>query len=166
MHLGDDLMEWIGREVSYTAPEEIGRAAIRCYAQALDDDNPLYRDEDFARSTRFGGVIAPQTFVCETNQYVVGPPDANGYTGHTWPLPIPPSHMIRIGNDYEFFQPVRPSDRITATWRLVHLEERSTRRGRMLFVESSVRYANQRGELLAVNRETVAFSPVQEPDVR
>ena len=35
-----------------------------------------------------------------------------------------------------------------------------------VFFGATVRYANQRGELLAVNRETVAFSPVQEPDVR
>jgi len=155
-------MDWIGRQVTYTAPEEIGRAAIRLYALALGDDNPLYQDDEFAATTRFGGVIAPPTFVCETNQYMVAAPDVDGYVGHTWPLPIPPSRMIRIGNDYEYFQPVRPTDRITVTWRLAHLEERSTREGRMLFVESSVRYTNQHGELLAVNRETVAFSRIQQ----
>ena len=160
--MGDDLMQWIGREVSYTAPEEIGRAAIRCYALALGDDNPLYRDEDFAARTRFGGIIAPPTLVCETNQYMVTPPGADGYMGHTWPLPIPPSRMTRIGNAYEFFQPLRPTDRITATWRLTHLEARPTRLGEMLFVDSDVRYTNQRGELLAVNRETVAFAPIRE----
>ena len=79
-----------------------------------------------------------------------------------WPLPIPPSRMTRIGNAYEFFQPLRPTDRITATWRLTHLEARPTRLGEMLFVDSDVRYTNQRGELLAVNRETVAFAPIRE----
>ena len=52
---------------------------------------------------------------------------------------------------------MRPSDRITATWRLTDIGERSTRLGSMLFVESDVRYSNQHGQLLALNHETVAF---------
>jgi acyl dehydratase len=162
MRIDDDLLQWIGREISYTAPDEIGRPAIRFYALALGDDNPLYFDEAFAACTRFGGIIAPPTLVCETNQYMVAAPGPDGYTGHVWSLPIPPSRMTRIGNAYEFFQPLRPTDRITATWRLVDIEARSTRLGDMLFVDSDVRYTNQLGELLAINRETMAFAPIDE----
>ena len=159
-YLNEELKRCIGREVSYTAPEEVGRAAIRCFALALNDQNPLYRDEDFAQRTRFGGIIAPPTLVCETNQYMTGTPDSEGYAGHAWRLPIPASRMMRVGNDYEFFAPLRPVDRITATWRLVDITERSTRLGSMLFVESEVRYTNQHGQMLALNHETVAFQPI------
>jgi acyl dehydratase len=47
--LTDELRGWIGREVSYTAREEIGRASIRYFALAIGDDNPLYIDEAYAR---------------------------------------------------------------------------------------------------------------------
>lgn len=67
-HITDELKSWIGREATYTAPEELGRASIRYFAMALGDDNPLFYDAAFARDTRHGGVIAPPTLVCETNQ--------------------------------------------------------------------------------------------------
>ena len=87
--LTDELRGWIGREVAYTAPDEIGRAGIRYFALALGDDNPLYRDEAFAAQTRHGGIVAPPTLVCETNQCYDLQPDENGYVGHMWDLPLP-----------------------------------------------------------------------------
>lgn len=156
----DELRGYIGQEVRYTAPEELGQASIRYFALALGDDNPLYRDEAFARQTRHGGIIAPPTLVCETNQPYDRQPDADGYIGHTWDLPLPECRLLRGANEYEFFQPVRPTDRITATWRISDIYERDTRRGGLLlFVASEVTYHNQAGELLAVNRETVIYQP-------
>jgi acyl dehydratase len=157
--LTDELRGFIGREVTYTAPEEIGRASIRYFALALGDPSPLYRDEDFARATRHGGIVAPPTFVCETCQYLEGPPDEDGYMGHVWPLPLASRRFVRGGNEYEFHQPLRPDDRLTVTWRIADIYERPTRQGDRLFVVSEVRYANQRGELLAVNRETSVHEP-------
>ncbi len=72
--LTDDLRTRIGETRVYVAPEPIGRAAFRYFAQAIGDDNPLYTDEQFARAHGFPGVIAPPTLVCETNQYANLPP--------------------------------------------------------------------------------------------
>ncbi len=156
----DDLKAWIGREATYTAPEELGRASIRYFALALSDDNPIYSDSDFARKSVHGDIIAPPTFVCETNQIMNQPRDENGYIGHHWPLPLTSSRFIRGGNDYEMFQPVRPSDRITVTWKIQDIYERNTRKlGALIFVVSEARYRNQKGELLAINRETNVYSP-------
>ena len=158
--IGDELKSWIGREATYTAPEELGRAAFRYFALALGDDNPLHHDEAFAQSTRHGGIIAPPTLVCETNQIFQKTPDENGYIGHSWPLPLSSSRFMRGSNEYEFHQPTRPDDRITVTWRIVDIYERDTRKsGAMIFVVSEARYTNQRGELLAVNRETNIHQP-------
>jgi acyl dehydratase len=156
----DELRSWIGREATYVAPEELGRASIRYFALAIEDDNPIYQDEAFAAKTRHRGIIAPPTFVCETNQVVVQPPDESGYIGHHWDLPLPSKRFIRGGNEYEFYQPVRPSDRITVTWKILDIYERETRKlGNLLFVISEVRYTNQDNQLLAVNRETNIYAP-------
>ncbi len=156
----EKLKACIGREVTYTAPEEFGRGAIRYFALALDDDNPIYSDENIARATRHGGIIAPPTFVCETNQVFQKPADANGYIGHYWTLPLASTRFIRGGNEYEFYQPVRPDDRVTVTWKILDIYERETRKfGALVFVLSEARYVNQRGELLALNRETNIYSP-------
>ena len=157
--LTEELKSYIGRQASYTAPEELGRAAIRYFALALEDANPLYRDEDFARKTQHGGIVAPPTLVCETNQYMDQQPDEDGYIGHTWRLPVPGTRLIRGGNEYEFSQPVRPSDRITVNWWIADIYEKETRSGAMLFVVSEVKYTNQHDNLLAVNRETTIYQP-------
>jgi hypothetical protein len=70
--------------------------------------------------------------------------------------------MIRGGHDYEFFRPVLPEDRINVTWRLEEISEhKSSRGGSILIVISAATYSNQCGELLARNRETLIFQPLE-----
>jgi len=164
--LTEELRGWIGREVSYEAPEELGRAAIRYHALALGDDNPLYRDEQHASATRFGGVIAPPTLVVETNQYTDLPTrPEDGYNGHAWeglPLSVPCT-LVRGGNEYELLQPVRPDDRLHVRWSIEEITERQGRAGPMLVLLALGEYRNQRGEPLATNRDTTIFLPVTPP---
>jgi acyl dehydratase len=158
--LTEELKAWIGREAVYTAPEELGSASIRYFALALGDDNRIYSDREFAKKTIHGDIIAPPTFVCETNQVINQPLDENGYLGHHWPLPLSSRRFIRGGNEYEMMQPVRADDRVTVTWKILDIYERHTRTlGALIFVVSEARYVNQRGELLATNRETNIYSP-------
>ena len=70
--------------------------------------------------------------------------------------------MIRGGHEYEFFRRVLPDDRICVTWRLEEISEhKSSRGGSMLVVISSATYASKSGELLARNRETLIFQPLE-----
>jgi acyl dehydratase len=153
--LTDEVKAWVGREVSYTAPDELGRAAIRYFALAIGDENPLYHDDDFAKASGRPSVIAPPTLVCETGQYMTGSRDA---IGHTWNLPVQGVRMIRGGNEYEFVRPVVPDDVITASWRIEDIKERTTSAGLpMLIVDSKASYTNQKGDLLAINLETLIY---------
>jgi acyl dehydratase len=157
--LTDELRACIGQTRTYVAPEPLGAAAIRLFAMAVGDHNPIYYSDEAAARTHWGGRIAPPTLVVETNQYMTGEPDEAGYLGHTWSLPVGDMRLIRGGNEYEFFQPVRPDDVLHVTWRLADIYERETRRGPMLFVVSEVTFTNQRGERLAVHRETNIYQP-------
>ena len=158
--LTDEIRALIGREVSYTAPEELGRAAIRYFAIATHDEDPLYTDDDHARANGYPSVIAPPTLICETNQYMRGRPDADGYIGHRWDIPLRDARVVRGGHDYEFHRPVLPEDRVTARWRIADIQEKTSRRGTpMLVVVSEVTYTNASGDLLATNRETIIYQP-------
>jgi hypothetical protein len=146
-----ELEAFIGREAHYPAREELGRASIRYFALALGDDNPLY----------INGDVAPPTLICETNQYAHQAPDADGYIGHEWRLPVPNTRLIRAGNDYEFMRPILPTDRISVTWTLESIVEKaSSRGGTQLFVSSVARYRDARGEVVAINRETIVYQPL------
>ena len=127
---------------------------------SLPDEDVAFLDA-YAREAGYPSVIAPPTLICETCQYAHRPPDGDGYIGHEWQLPITGCRLIRAGNEYEFFRPVLPSDRITVTWRLEDITERpSSRGGTQLFVTSAARYRNQHGEPLAINREIVVYQPI------
>ncbi|MGH7932483.1 MAG: MaoC family dehydratase [Candidatus Binataceae bacterium] len=157
------LKAWTEHDFTYTAPEELGHASIRYFALAMGDDNPLYSDDAYARTAGFPSVIAPPTFVCETNQYAHRAPNDDGYIGHAWEPPLPGFRMIRGGHEYEFSRPVTPDDRLTAVWRLEEITEHvSPRTGPMLVAVAVGTYTNQRGELLARNRETLIFQPLEQ----
>ena len=163
--LTDELKAQIGREVHYPAREPIGRASIRYFALATGDDNPLYLDDEYAVANGYRSVVAPPTLVVESCQYAHQAPDADGYFGHEWHLPVQNCRLIRAGNEYEFFQPVYPDDEVSVTFKLEEIQERSRRGGgTQLFVTAVAHYHNQHGELLATNHEVTVIQPMQESD--
>ena len=145
----------IGLERVYTAPEEVGRASIRKFALALDDANPHYIHGEAARQSKYGDVIAPPTFVCETWQYYRGQLDEQG--GFTDRLDMPEGQPIRASNDYIFHRPLRPDDIITATWKIRDIYAKSGRSGPLLFVVVNITYTNQHEDALAENEETLVY---------
>ncbi len=155
----DDLLArlkaLVGKEFTFAAPEEVGRASIRQFALAIGDPNPLYMDHVLAGTSPHGGIVAPPTFICETNQYLPGPVDEEH--GSLNATDIPTGGVIRMGNDYQFFRLVRPSDVVTAQWTVAECFEREGRSGRMALLVMDKTFRNQRGELLATNRETYAY---------
>ena len=159
--LTPELQALVGRQVHYPAREALGHASIRYFALAMQDDNPLYLDEAYAQEAGHAGVIAPPTLVCETCQYAHRAPDAEGYIGHEWHLPVPGCRMIRAGNDYTFNRPILATDRISVTWTLESMVEKpSSRGGTQLFVMSVATYADAQGHTVATNRVALVFQPL------
>jgi len=157
--LTDELRARIGETAVYTAPEPVGRASIRYYALAVGDDNPIYTDEAAAKAAGYRDVVAPPTWITETNQYMNRRRNDEGYMGHGWGIEIPDTRLVRGGNSYTFDHPNHPDDVVTATWRIDDATERRTSRGQdMLIVTSSATYTDQSGDVLATNTETLIWT--------
>ncbi len=165
--LTDEIKHFIGNAVTYPAREELSRASIRYFSLALDDPNPLYLNDAYAIAQGYSSLIAQPTLVVETCQYAHGQPDHRGYFGHSWHLEAPGCRNVRIANDYEFFRPLVPEDRISVTWTLEDIVEKSySRGGTQLFVYSVARFYDARGELVAINRDILGLQPRKfNPDV-
>ena len=123
---------------------EVEKGHIRKFAEAIEDPNPLWNDEVVAGKSRYGGLIAPPTFLRATEVPV---PE--------FPFDVPYQRLLDGGSEWEYFQPVRPGDVITAVAEVADLSEREGKLGTMLFVTLSITYANQSGQVVAVQRSTL-----------
>jgi len=124
---------------------DVERGAIRRFAEAIGDNNPLFNDDHKARKSRFGGMIAPPTFCRSLGS------------------PIPDVKLDSLGanfrgldggSEWEYFHPIRPGDRITVQTKLVDLRESEGRLGPMVFITMETSYTNQFGEVCATQRST------------
>ena len=73
--------------------------SIRHYAWGLGDPNPLYSDEEYARQSVHGGVIAPPTFLYSSYDGAIG-------------LGFPGVQPIYAGTEWTFHETIRVGDRI------------------------------------------------------
>ena len=55
--------DFVGREYPSSDTYEVGREHIRSFADAIGDDNPVYRDPEVARAAGHPDVLAPPTFL-------------------------------------------------------------------------------------------------------
>jgi acyl dehydratase len=121
---------------------------IRRWAMALDYPNPLHWDEDFARASRFAGLVAPQSFA-------VGLDFSHGlhpaYVGR-----VPGSQLLLGGEEWWFYGPrIRPGDRLTQARRFHDYRMAETRfAGPSMIARGDTLHRNQRGEPVAKERAT------------
>lgn len=138
--------EWIGRTTGPGEPLTIEKEAIRRYADAIEDDNPLYRDERLARESVHGGIPMPPGFLI-TQMRSGGERD--------FQIPLPVARRIRGEDELEFLRPVVAGDTLTAETRIVDISVKEGRSGLMVIITTETTYRNQRGEAVLVNRARV-----------
>ncbi len=136
----DEIRKLIGTE-SEPRVVEVERGAIRRFAEAIGDPNPLFNDEAAARRSRYGGMIAPPTF-------------CRSLGGGFFNVPLPLARALDGGSEWEYSEPIRPGDRITVVSKLADIREAAGRMGTMVFIITETRYTNQFGQLCAIQRST------------
>ena len=151
----DEIRSWIGHE---TPPWtiEAARLDIKRFAVATDDLNPLYLDEEYAKQSQYGGLIAPPLFYMAplTNPVPENELRADGlpYEGK---FPIPPTPLPRLmdgGTEIEFFAPIRTGDTLTGRCKITDIYQKDGRSGPLIFVERECTYTNQNGEVVVIEK--------------
>ena len=138
------MRDAIGVE-SEPAVHDVEKGAIVKFAQAIGDPGPAFNDDDAAH----GGMVAPPTFL---RSMLPGPMRAE--------VRSPYKANLDGGSEWEYFEPIRPGDRITVTTKIADIYERPGRLGNMLFVIRETSYVNQAGTLAAVQRSTgISYEP-------
>jgi acyl dehydratase len=133
---------------------------IRRWVMAMDYPNPIHWDEDFARQSKFGDIVAPQSIsVCLDCGHGVQP----ACVGR-----IPDSHLIFGGEEWWFYGcRVRPGDKLFQERRFHDYKVADTKfAGPTLFARGDTIHRNQHGTLVAKERATSIRYLVSEADKR
>jgi hypothetical protein len=146
-------------------PVEAGH--IMMFARSVGDDNQVYFDEDYARTTEAGGIIAPPTFAQSSAQF---DPDyfLRPKVGQPWfgsgkePTGVQRSAGgggggggggLHAEQHFEYHRHMKPGDVLTATTKPGKTWEKEGRRsGKLVFSESVTEYRDQDGELVITAR--------------
>jgi acyl dehydratase len=140
---------------------EIEKGMVRRFCIAIDDPNPLWQNEAYARQTKYGGVIAPPTFVATGLESSDGSALADLMNLVISKLPANIGH-VDGGISCEQYQPIRAGDVISVTSKLAELTERQGKAmGNMLFTVFELTSRNQRNEVVAKIKRTFCHYLIQ-----
>ena len=149
-------------------PIEAGH--IMMFARSVGDDNQVYYDEDHAKTTEAGSIIAPPTFAQASAQF---DPDyfLRPKVGQPWfgsgknPTGVDRSAGgggrggggggggLHAEQHFEYHRHIKPGDVLTATTKPGKTWEKEGRRsGKLVFSESITEYRDQKGELVITAR--------------
>jgi acyl dehydratase len=136
------VSEWeqrIGLELRVTNVfnQNASYEAIRNFSSGIGDSNSLYRDEEYAKGTPYGALIASPSWVASVTPH--------------WVLQgLPGIHADHSASDWEFLRPIYINDRITPRCTFVGLDVRKSRFAeKTVFEYQRFEYWNQRNELVS-----------------
>ncbi|WP_242345049.1 FAS1-like dehydratase domain-containing protein [Anaeromyxobacter terrae] len=134
----------VGRE-SEPVEQEVERSAIRRFAEALGDPNPIYQDEAAARAAGYPALVAPPTFAVALA--------ANDRFRHS--LDLGTRSILHSEQQIEYARPLVAGDRVTVVTRVADVQERPGASGPMdvLVLEDEAR--DDKGEWVFRSRATL-----------
>jgi len=119
--------------------EQATKDAIKRFVDGIGEPNPLWRDMEYAKKTRFGTIVAPPSWVFSALAGV-----QLGWSGLAG---------FHIATEMKFHIPVRLNDRLTfdATYLDFTGPKESHFAGKIVIDRFQEKYFNQRGDLIAVS---------------
>ncbi|RJP70047.1 MAG: MaoC family dehydratase [Candidatus Abyssobacteria bacterium SURF_17] len=131
-----------------TCKMDVEKGHIRRFAQAIGDDNPLYYDEEYAKKSRYGGIIAPPTF-----------PTVFGFEGERVlsGLDINYARLLHGEQEYEYLKPIMAGDTIRFSTKITDVDVKEGKGGAMDIIKTEMAGYNQHDEKVFVARSTVVI---------
>ena len=155
-----DIDQYLGKPIdSSTIREPIGNNDIRRWVHAMHYPNLLHYDPAFAAASRWGQLVAPQSFAIAVDD---GHGSAPACVGR-----IPNSHLL-FGGDEWWFYPTRvvggdmlSNERIPFDY----VVKETKFAGPTCFQRGDNFYRNQKGDLIAKQRSTIVHKPAPRPPI-
>lgn len=134
--------EYIG---SGSEPVEnpVERVAVRRFAEAIGQPHPVYTDPEYARASRYGGLIAPPTFPRTFDH------------GAVPGLEIPPEGLLHGSHHISYERPLYVGEDVLCRVELKKTFDREGRTGRLGFLVFQRTGQTPEGERIFTSEDTV-----------
>ncbi|MBV9637979.1 MAG: MaoC family dehydratase N-terminal domain-containing protein [Mycobacteriaceae bacterium] len=156
----------IGKPISagqpVAAPDPVNAAMIRHWAYALNDMNPAYLDPEWAKGSRYGGIVSPPVML---QSWTMAPPKLEGiHERGGVPVEIKNNPLqfladagytgtVATNSEFEIERYPRVGDSITAETVFETIsDEKKTAMGNGFFVTWITTYRDQSGDVIGRQR--------------
>lgn len=161
--LTEEVRGYIGMETDVQlCCDPVERGAVRRFAQAVMDMDPIYMDKAFSAATRYGEPVAPPLFAAAMLRLPFGDrdlvteraedPHFDGSVGSSSlglpPLPLGNRSMMNGGTEVELIRYPRHGEWVRIKSRYKDIYERETSKGPMLFVLYESDFLDEDGGLI------------------
>jgi hypothetical protein len=146
----------IGRETApVAAPYAINVAMARHWCEMVEDANPIYFDEGYARETWLQGTFAPPAMLYTWGRPPVWP-ETRRESGVDQLSLEGCNTTVAVNAVQEYFQPLRYGDVLTITNKIANVsDEKTTRLGTGHFVTMVDTFRNQFGQVVGTHTFTL-----------
>ncbi|MGE3692963.1 MAG: MaoC family dehydratase N-terminal domain-containing protein [Novosphingobium sp.] len=136
------------------------RGDIRRWVMAMDYVNPIHWDQEYARNSKYGDIIAPQSMAVALDFAHGCQPACVGR--------IPGSHLIFGGEEWWWYGThIKPGDKLFQERRFYDYKVADTKfAGPTMFSRGDTSHRNQRGDLVAKARSTTIRYLAEEAEKR
>lgn len=140
-----DYEERIGRIMTY----DIGRVTpliSRRYARAVEDDNPLFHDTDYAQEQGYDDVVVPPNLLSAIIDHTEGAPAEelreDGLDPDRFPIPLPSEAILMGGGqDLSIHRYVTAGEYISVEEKITDIYQReSDQMGTLTFIKQTAEY--------------------------
>ena len=158
-----ELRGWIGRGTPLCNLEIINASDVRRYVDATGDANPLWLDDDYARSAGYRGRILPPTLVGwvpfsfkeGTERAITDPTDLR----RQLPLPTGYTNVRNAGSETEWLQPAYLGEQLSTQSSVIDIVALQGKAGLGIYISQEEQVLNFQQEIVLRRRHTLAVFP-------
>ncbi len=131
---------------------EVEKGAIRRFAEALGDYNPIYYDEEYARASGYPTIVAPPTFPASFHSAA----DLRELLG------VGIKSLLHAEQTFEYERPILAGDRIFVATRVADVLEKTGPAGKMDVAVIEDEGRDEEGHLVFKARRTLVVRAAKE----
>ena len=155
------MHSWIGRKTPLRPLPVMTTSDIRRYMDATGDRNPLWFDDEYARSAGYKGRLLPPALVGWMPFSIRENPDGSSADapdlGRQVPVPENYTNRRNAGSETEWLIPVYPGAQLSTQSGLVDIALRQGRAGLGIYITQEEQVVNDDGDVVMRRRHTMAL---------